>query len=481
EYQQYVADPQEDAVGFYGVVEESGNGAIFALRMKIHRHHIVEAETMVARKRPNEEFPNPDGLKNKPVFDEILPPEARKSREQLATVANSYFETVQQNDGTVYVPLDKRCHRIENGVATTNNKEEAEGSGNSMPSKGCLEQFQSGNFIFVTTIRARRFMVIDQERGLVLTSGFFDHAGGTRSVTLTTGKVQKIGPPFDTPYSFMFFELFKVDAGKLRQVESVLEDVPYRMPTPWEHRSRIEHRELESHSSCDRACLDGFTDQYLAALKARDGGRLPWAQGAVFTENNVALRIGQGLWDTVDGIGRNGQHFADVTAGQAGFLGTVQEDGQSFAFALRLRIDGGRIADAETLVARNFQGPAPAAPDPTFVARLPAEARSTRDKMTRIADAHYATVAGDTTRVRNRRAPLVDEELGVVWTAAFYDIAGTGRSASTPKGATGPAGMTRPWTWQAVDLFKIANGKISKTVEARLQAPYGSHDEWVDQ
>jgi len=32
-----------------------------------------------------------------------------------------------------------------------------------------------------------------------------------------------------------------------------------------------------AQAGCDRACLDGFLDQYLAALVAKDPARLPWA------------------------------------------------------------------------------------------------------------------------------------------------------------------------------------------------------------
>ena len=41
----------------------------------------------------------------------------------------------------------------------------------------CLEQFQSGLIHFVNRIRDRRFVAIDQERGIVFAFGFFDHSG----------------------------------------------------------------------------------------------------------------------------------------------------------------------------------------------------------------------------------------------------------------------------------------------------------------
>jgi hypothetical protein len=56
-------------------------------------------------------------------------------------------------------------------------------------------------------------------------------------------------------------------------------------------------------SDCDRQCLYGFVDQYMAALVAKDPARLPWAAHAKFTENNVELPIGYGLWGTISGRG----------------------------------------------------------------------------------------------------------------------------------------------------------------------------------
>jgi hypothetical protein len=38
-------------------------------------------------------------------------------------------------------------------------------------------------------------------------------------------------------------------------------------------------------ASCDRACLEGFVDQYLAALVAQDPSKLPLAKNARYTEN----------------------------------------------------------------------------------------------------------------------------------------------------------------------------------------------------
>lgn len=42
-----------------------------------------------------------------------------------------------------------------------------------------------------------------------------------------------------------------------------------------------------AEQSCDRACLTGFVDQYLAAMVARDPAKLPLAKSVKFTEDGV--------------------------------------------------------------------------------------------------------------------------------------------------------------------------------------------------
>jgi hypothetical protein len=42
-------------------------------------------------------------------------------------------------------------------------------------------------------------------------------------------------------------------------------------------------------SPCNRECLNGFVDKYLAALLAHDPGKLPLAAAAKYTENGQLL------------------------------------------------------------------------------------------------------------------------------------------------------------------------------------------------
>jgi hypothetical protein len=39
--------------------------------------------------------------------------------------------------------------------------------------------------------------------------------------------------PFRRPLTFMIGELFKIQSGRIRQIEAVLLEVPYGMPSGW--------------------------------------------------------------------------------------------------------------------------------------------------------------------------------------------------------------------------------------------------------
>lgn len=53
----------------------------------------------------------------------------------------------------------------------------------------------------------------------------------------------------------------------------------------------------------DRSALYAVLDGYLAALAQRDAAAVRWADGALTSENNVMLAIGDGLWGTIEDIG----------------------------------------------------------------------------------------------------------------------------------------------------------------------------------
>jgi hypothetical protein len=222
----YVADPRSDQVEWRGVIEENGHKQIVMLRLRIQNRKISEMEAIICRE--GGALHNPKGLVDHSIFAEALPPEDRPSRQELVTIANSYFEGLEQVTGKI-TPFDPGCTRMENGTVTANNPESKDHGRMS-----CGDQFNIPGFsAVITNVRERRYPVVDEERGLVSAMVFFDHAG-IPEVKLRDGTVRKINmPPFDAPFTFMIGELFKIRNKKITRVEAVLLAVPYGMPSGW--------------------------------------------------------------------------------------------------------------------------------------------------------------------------------------------------------------------------------------------------------
>jgi hypothetical protein len=233
-YKVYVDDPQTGQVGFLGVANEDGHLSCFAARLKVANHKVTEIEVIAAR--PDRMGPaggpvtgGPENLKDKPLFSEVEPADQRVSRQKLIQLADGYFNTIQQNTGKLYTTFDPDCQRMENGAITANNPDP---KAYAVARMGCQAQLETGMLKMVTRIRDRRY-VVDEQKQMVFAAGFFDHSGVLRKNTLVDGSVRTIGPPFDRPFTFCLFELFKMKNGKIRQIEAVLLTVPYYMPTPW--------------------------------------------------------------------------------------------------------------------------------------------------------------------------------------------------------------------------------------------------------
>lgn len=228
DYKLYFADPAEGEAGYFGTVRESGRLALLALRLKVQGKKISEIETLVARSSGPASLARFGDLKDKPIFHERLSRFDHPSREVLVSIANSYFEGLEQASGAI-TPFDPHCTRIENGAVTANNPS----APNVMARRTCGQQFDTGFSKFITEVRGRRFPVVDQDYGLVLAIGSFDHSGRIKTVKLTDGSTLKVPPPFDAPYSFLMAELFKIKARRITQIEAVIVTTPYAMPSGW--------------------------------------------------------------------------------------------------------------------------------------------------------------------------------------------------------------------------------------------------------
>jgi hypothetical protein len=242
-YRLFVSDVPAGQVAFLGSIEEDhreanqGTPALIALRLKVKNLQIAEIEQLVIRdvnaaKRVNDLTPNP-------VYLQSVPERERMSRAELVVVANKYFTGMQENDGKGDYPFTDDCNRLENGTQTTNAPTPA---GQTRPDPktalnysgqwSCLEQFKSGLLHFVNRIRDRRYVAVDQERGIVFAFAFFDHSGGaSRTFTVPDGRTVTAGPV--QPWTWQIAELFRIEKGKIRKIEALLQRSPYGMSSGW--------------------------------------------------------------------------------------------------------------------------------------------------------------------------------------------------------------------------------------------------------
>ena len=221
------ADARTGNAAWFGTVEEHGEPAYYAMRLKIVNGLICEVETVVERK-PGlpAPFGDPAKLVHDPAFSQLLQPEERRGRERLRDVANGYFSTIARNDGEILTVFDPDCQRIENGISTTSGN-----FGSAALAQGCEAQFKLGYFNINKRVRQRHYPLIDTERGVVVATGFFDHDNSYDTYKTTDGKEHKTLLKY--PNSLSLMEAFKIRSGRIYRVEAIFTYVPYYMHSPW--------------------------------------------------------------------------------------------------------------------------------------------------------------------------------------------------------------------------------------------------------
>ena len=283
-----------------------------------------------------------------------------------------------------------------------------------------------------------------------------------------------------------------------------------------------------------RENLYAHAEAYLDALDAKDPSRLAWAGDAAFSENNVRLEVGDGLWNTVSGVRRSYDlKIADPATQQVAWFGIVEERGHPAIMGLRLAIGGGGIAEAETIVCRSMEfGPFPSietyiAPRPLMLADVPEAQRRPRANMIRVANGYFDTLQlNDGTlrteftddcdrvenglqttnnpniegypiaamgcadqfrqgqyiyddRLRDRRFPLVDEEKGIVLAGGFIDHCGKVVDVTWTDGVTKTKSVFHfPHSFALMEMFKIVDGKIAGVEAVFVTVPYNMPSAW---
>ena len=252
---------------------------------------------------------------------------------------------------------------------------------------------------------------------------------------------------------------------------------------------------------CDRACLTGFNDAYLAALIAKDASKLTTAPSVRFTENGKQLQLNEGLWAVARALRTFRQDFAEVPAGQTAGFAALDDDRGVVLLAFRLKVVARGVPANQPNDGR--QGPAPIfAPtsltmrDPIYDMEVPMAARLPRDRLIEIVDSYFkgietgngSAIPVDASAARNengtvtargssiqnlamfsyieqvkRRYVLVDEERGVVLPLVLFEI---------------PMGLGGSRTLHLAELFKVQDGKIMDILAIMVNQPLGTPSGW---
>jgi hypothetical protein len=491
------ADPSTGQAAWIGAVEENGQPAYYGMRLRVEDRKVTEVETVVVRRTGLPlPFADTSKLTHDPAFEEVLAPAERRPRERLHAVADSYFNTVELNDGVVFAPFHPDCARTENGIVTT-----AGGTGSSGDiAQGCENQFKLGIYRINKRIRERRYTLIDEERGVVVATGFFDHANYFDRYNTTDGKEHKT--LLKWPNSISLVEAFKIRDGRIYRIEAIFTYVPYFMHSPFypvpPAEKAVQDKPVANVSSarvaaakCERDCLIKFADQYMDALVKRDPSGLPWAKEVRFTENSVPLMIGDGLWGSVRRKGDKAQYVVDPSTGNVVWLGIVYDHDAPAFYGMRLRVQGGLISEVETVVARkgnpgSFGDPAQFVVDAAFDES--AAKPLSRKRLQSLADAYLSAhsaaqrrengvqITGEDLkpeRVRARRFPVIDAERGLVVAQAFVDFDAADGKAALP-------GNAYPRAREAFEILKVgADGKVARVEAVSVFQSYGMPSPWT--
>jgi hypothetical protein len=224
------SDPETGSVAWFGHAWEHGKLVFLAIRLHIDpKGKIDEAETVLARKGTMPLIFGTGKEPHNPIWTQALTPEQSRPRARLRAVADSYFNTVEYNDGQVFAHFKPDCSRLENGISTT--AATANSNNSASVAEGCEAQFKLGIYRINKQLRERRFPLIDVERGIVVGMTFFDHANYFDEYKLTDGRTMKTLLKWPNALSIM--EAFKIVDGKIQTIEAIFDYVPYGMHSPW--------------------------------------------------------------------------------------------------------------------------------------------------------------------------------------------------------------------------------------------------------
>lgn len=217
-----LSDPVTGSVGIYTSIMQNEVPGFLAIRLKVRGRKIVEVEHVVATTRylsPPVAIGDVTKRLYDPDFDRSVKRSERTPRAELVALANGYFSTLENNDGTIRgTRIAPEAVRIENGTVFTD----------------VLKGLRNGFYRFNDRVRERDLFLVDEVRGVVMARAFIDHKGRLDRYTLLDGTPAR--SPYQEPQTWGVLEMFKIKAREITAIGATFVQTPYRMPSPWTRR-----------------------------------------------------------------------------------------------------------------------------------------------------------------------------------------------------------------------------------------------------
>jgi hypothetical protein len=234
-----VPDPYSQEVGGMVMMQSEGKPAQVGFRLKLVNGKVTEVEQMIAVPREavlaNLQKPRPGILMD-------VPYEYRDSRGRLIHMAKSYYDALDNNNGSL-APFAPDCDRHENGMRTAPFGGAAGGAGipgakERPPSlvgmQDCTSQINSGTFQYITVIGDRRVEVADEQTGLALGFSHFHHAMTEKEFKIYNDPGREVMKMDYKPFDLPAMHIFKIWGGQIHEIEAMGFTAPYNSPTGWE-------------------------------------------------------------------------------------------------------------------------------------------------------------------------------------------------------------------------------------------------------
>src|SRR5690606_21018869 len=97
-------------------------------------------------------------------------------------------------------------------------------------------------------------------------------------------------------------EAFRIKDAKISRIEAVFTYAPYFMQNPFfgPEASPPDHPPVPG--TCNEACLSQLTGKVMAAYVSKNWQSLPWADQVGYSDENLGLQVGEGIWGTITAI-----------------------------------------------------------------------------------------------------------------------------------------------------------------------------------